>query len=80
MLLIYLTLTHPFDSSFTGHNAPLYPRPEDNIDEEHPGYFFNVYNSIKHWIDKGKSVTLKCQLSMHQMWANPGLFCSFRIQ
>ena len=38
---------------FTGHNAPLYPRPEDNVDENHPSYFFNVYNSIMHWIERG---------------------------
>jgi len=38
---------------FTGHNSPMYPRPEDNMYESHPGYFFNTFNTIMHWIERG---------------------------
>lgn len=38
---------------FTGHNSPLYPRPEDNVDDSHPGYFFNVFDSVNFWISQG---------------------------
>jgi len=31
----------------------MYPRPEDNMYESHPGYFFNTFNTIMHWIERG---------------------------
>ena len=32
--------------SFTGHNAPLYTREEETVSEDHPGYMFNVFDTI----------------------------------
>ncbi len=56
LLLIEFKSIDFSSSSFTGHNSPLYPRPEDNIEDTHPGYYFNVFNSIHHWLDRGKSI------------------------
>ncbi len=56
LLLIEFKSIYFSSSSFTGHNSPLYPRPEDNIEDTHPGYYFNVFNSIHHWLDRGKSI------------------------
>jgi len=38
--------------SFTGHNSPLYRRQEEDH-EGHPGYYFNVFDTIQHYIDLG---------------------------
>ena len=40
------------DHLFTGHNAPLAPRKEEN-NPDHPGYRFNVYDAAKYWLDEG---------------------------
>ncbi len=32
--------------SYTGHNNPLYRREEEHV-EGHPGYLFNVWDTIK---------------------------------
>jgi hypothetical protein len=32
----------------------MYPRYEENLYEDHPGYFFNVFNTITHWINRGQ--------------------------
>jgi len=38
--------------NFTGHNAPIYFRDEENF-EEHPGYKWNVYDTLNIWMDRG---------------------------
>jgi len=38
--------------NFTGHNAPLFRRTEENY-LEHPGYYFNVYDTIMYYIQLG---------------------------
>ena len=38
--------------SFTGHNAPLFRRPEENY-EGHPGYYFNVYDTMMYYQELG---------------------------
>lgn len=40
--------SHPF----TGHNAPLYGREEEEWDES-PGYMFSVFDTLKIWMDAG---------------------------
>merc|ERR1712055_482199 len=40
--------SHPF----TGHNAPLYGREEEEW-EESPGYMFSVFDTLKIWMDAG---------------------------
>ena len=32
--------------TFTGHNAPLCTREEETVSEDHPGYMFNVFDTI----------------------------------
>ncbi len=38
--------------SFTGHNAPLYRREEEEP-EDHPGWYFNVFDSLSVYLDGG---------------------------
>jgi len=38
--------------NFTGHNAPLYRREEENF-EGHPGFKFNLFDSVKYYLDHG---------------------------
>ena len=38
--------------AFTGHNSPLYARP-DELDETSPGFNFNTDFSVKYWLQKG---------------------------
>ena len=38
--------------SFTGHNAPLYGRAQEKF-EDHPGYMFSVFDTLKIWMDAG---------------------------
>jgi len=40
--------SHPF----TGHNAPLYGRAEEEW-EDSPGYMFSVFDTLKIWLDAG---------------------------
>jgi len=40
--------SHPY----TGHNAPLYGREEEE-GEESPGYMFSVFDTLKIWLDAG---------------------------
>jgi len=40
--------SHPF----TGHNAPLYGREQEKF-EDHPGYMFSVFDTLKIWMDAG---------------------------
>jgi len=40
--------SHPY----TGHNAPLYGREEEE-GEESPGYLFSVFDTLKIWLDAG---------------------------
>jgi len=40
--------SHPF----TGHNAPLYGREEEEM-EDSPGYMFSVFDTLKIWLDAG---------------------------
>lgn len=40
--------SHPF----TGHNAPLYGRDEEDF-EDHPGYYFSVFDTLNYYIQKG---------------------------
>jgi len=40
--------SHPY----TGHNAPLYGREEED-GEESPGYLFSVFDTLKIWLDAG---------------------------
>lgn len=40
------------DHGFTGHNAPLFPIPEENC-TGHPGWHFTVEATMKIWIDGG---------------------------
>ena len=37
---------------YTGHNAPLYGREEED-GEESPGYLFSVFDTLKIWLDAG---------------------------
>ena len=37
---------------YTGHNAPLYGREEEE-GEESPGYMFSVFDTLKIWLDAG---------------------------
>ena len=37
---------------FTGHNAPLYGRAEEEW-EDSPGYMFSVFDTLKIWLDAG---------------------------
>ena len=39
-------------NSFTGHNAPLYGREQEKF-EDHPGYMFSVFDTLKIWMDAG---------------------------
>jgi len=40
------------DHYFTGHNAPLYRRKEENF-EGHPGWYFNVFDTLRVFLDAG---------------------------
>merc|ERR1711988_2021775 len=40
------------DHFFTGHNAPLYRREEENY-EGHPGWYFNVWDTLSVYLDLG---------------------------
>ena len=40
------------DHFFTGHNAPLYRRVEEEP-EDHPGWYFNVFDTLKVYLDGG---------------------------
>jgi len=40
------------DHFFTGHNAPIYRREEEEP-EDHPGWYFNVFDSISVYLDAG---------------------------
>jgi len=40
------------EHNFTGENAPLYRREEENVDG-HPGFQFNVFDSVHYYLDHG---------------------------
>jgi len=40
------------DHFFTGHNAPLYRRVEEDI-EGHPGWYFNVWDTLSVYLENG---------------------------
>ena len=40
--------------TFTGHNSPMYARPESGeLDPESPGYQFNTDFSVNYWLQLG---------------------------
>ncbi len=40
--------------AFTGHNSPMYARPESGeLDPESPGYQFNTNFSVNYWLQLG---------------------------
>ena len=41
-----------FTYRFTGHNAPLHGRAEEEW-EDSPGYMFSVFDTLKIWMDAG---------------------------
>ena len=42
----------PPDHPFTGHNAPLYRRVEEEP-EDHPGWYFNVFDTMRVFFEAG---------------------------
>ena len=42
------------DHAFTGHNSPLYARPESGeLEQDSPGYQFNTNFSVNYWLQLG---------------------------
>ena len=41
-----------YSNSYTGHNTPMYGREQEKF-EDHPGYMFSVFDTLKIWMDAG---------------------------